>query len=163
MSPSTSSAFMTNNKNYHYGVMSFALRNVGATFQRCMDTIFSRQIRRNLEVYNDDLVAKTKEEGNHTEDLEEILGQVRKYNMRLNSAKCSFGVQAGNFLGFLLTKRGIEADPDKCQAIIDMRSPSTVKEVQQSTGRLTALSRFLSCSGDKAFSFFFLHKEERKI
>ncbi|MCI90323.1 gag-pol polyprotein, partial [Trifolium medium] len=59
--------------------------------------------------------------------------------MRLNPAKCSFGVQAGKFLGFLLTHRGIEANPKKCQAINDMRSPTSVKEVQQLTGRIAAL------------------------
>jgi len=84
--------FMTNNKNYHYEVMPFGLRNVGATFHRCMDTTFSLQIGRNLEVYIDDLVAKTKKGSNDADNLEEILGQVRKYNMCLNPAKCSFGV-----------------------------------------------------------------------
>jgi len=106
--------FMTNHKNYHYEVMPFGLKNAGATFQRCMDTAFAKQIGRNLEVYIDDRVAKTKEGSSHTEDLKEILGQVRKYNMRLNPTKCSVGVQVGKFLGFLLTKRGIEANPDKC-------------------------------------------------
>jgi len=79
-----------------------------------MDTTFSRQIGRNLEVYIDDLVAKTKEGFSHADDLEEILGQVRKYKMCLNPTKCSFGLQAGKFLGFLLTRRGIEDNPDKC-------------------------------------------------
>jgi len=154
---------MTNNKNYHYEVMPFGLRNAGATFQRCMDTAFSQQIGRNLQVYIDDLVAKTKEGFSHTDDLEEILGQVRKYKMCLNPTKCSFGVQAGKFLGFLLTSRGIEANPNKCQAIINMRSPSNIKEVQQLTGRLAALSRFLSCAGDKAFSFFASIKKKEKF
>ena len=74
-------AFMTNNKNYHYEVMPFGLKNVGATFQRSMDTIFTKQNGRNLEVYIDDLVVKTKEADSHEEDLREILQQVRKYNM----------------------------------------------------------------------------------
>lgn len=122
-------ALMTNNKNYHYEVMPFGLRNAGSTFQRCMDTTFAQQIGRNLEVYIDDIVAKTKEGFSHTDDLEEILGQVRKYNMRLNPTKCSFGVQTGKFLGFLLTRRGIEANPDKCQVmIINMRSRQTSKK-----------------------------------
>ena len=99
--------FMTNNKNYHYEVMSFGLRNAGATFQRSMDTMFAAQIRRNLEVYIDDLVVKTPEHAAHTTDLDEIFQQVRKFNMRLNPAKCTFGVQAGKFLSFLLTSRGI--------------------------------------------------------
>jgi ferredoxin len=107
-------AFMTNNKNYHYEVMPFGLKNGGATFQRSMDTIFAKQIGRNLELYIDDLVVKTKEGGSQTEDLKEILQQVRKYNMRLNPTKCTFCVQVGKFLGFLLTRRGIEANPDKC-------------------------------------------------
>jgi len=145
---------MTNKKNYHYEVMPFGLKNAVATFQRSMDTIFAKQIGRNLEVYIDDLVVKKKEEGSHTEDLREILQHVREYNMPLNPAKCTFGVQAGKFLGFLLTRRGIKANPDKCQAIINMRSPANIKEVQQLTGRLTALSIFLSYAGDKAFSFF---------
>jgi hypothetical protein len=75
------------------------------------------------------MVVKTLEEGDHNKDLAKILTSVRKYNMRLNPAKCSFGVQAGKFLGFMLTSRGIEANPEKCQAIINVRSPTSVKEV----------------------------------
>jgi len=99
-------------------------------------------------------VVKTKEEDSHTEDLREILQQVRKYNIRRNPVKCTFGVQAGKFLGFLLTRRGIKVNPYKCQAIVNMRSPANIKEVQQLTGQLAALSRLLSCVDDKAFSFF---------
>lgn len=96
-------AFITNTKNYHYEVMSFGLKNAGATFQRLMDIAFSQQIGRNLEVYIDNLVAKTKVGFSHTDDLEKILGKIRKYRIRLNPAKCSFYVQARKFLGFLLT------------------------------------------------------------
>jgi hypothetical protein len=127
-----------------------------------MDRVFAQQIGRNLEVYIDDMVVKTLEGGSHSTDLAEILSSVRKYDMRLNPAKCSFGVQAGKFLGFMLTRRGIEANPEKCQAIINMRSPTTVKEVQQLTGRIAALSRFLSCAGEKSCHFFAaLKKGER--
>jgi len=156
-------AFMTNNNNYHYEVMSFGLRNVGATFQRSMDIMFAAQIGRNLEVYIDDLVVKTPENAIHTTELGMIFQQVRKFNMRLNPAKCTFGVQAGKFLGFLLTSRQIEANPHKCQAIINMRSPCNVKEAQQLTGRLAALSRFLLCAGDKAFAFFASIKKKEKF
>ncbi|CAJ2642757.1 uncharacterized protein LOC123899916 [Trifolium pratense] len=155
-------AFMSNTCNYNYRVMPFGLKNAGATYQRLMDRIFARQIGKNLEVYIDDMVIKTVEGGSHQDDLKDILASVRKFNMRLNPAKCSFGVQAGKFLGFMLTNRGIEANPEKCQAIINMRSPSSVKEVQQLTGRIAALSRFLSCAGEKAFHFFAaLKKGER--
>ncbi|MCH91574.1 gag-pol polyprotein [Trifolium medium] len=125
--------FMSNTCNYHYKGMPFGLKNAGATYHRLMDRVFAHQIGKNLEVYIDDMVVKTTREDNHHEDLEDILASVRKYNMRLNPAKCSFGVQAGKFLGFMLTNRGIEANPEKCQAIIDMRSPTSVKEVQQLT------------------------------
>jgi hypothetical protein len=84
--------FMTNNKNYHYEVMPFDLRNTDATFQRPMDTVFSKQIGRNLEVYIDDLMVKTTKGNLHRLDLSEIFNQVRTYNMRLNLAKCSFDV-----------------------------------------------------------------------
>ncbi|GAU41232.1 hypothetical protein TSUD_280320, partial [Trifolium subterraneum] len=143
MSPTDAphTAFMTNTCNFFYKVMPFGLKNAGATYQRLMDRVFQKQIGKNLEVYIDDMVVKTAKEGDHNRDLDEILKEVRKYNMRLNPAKCSFGVQAGKFLGFMLTSRGIEANPEKCQAIINMRSPTTVKEVQQLTGRIAALSR----------------------
>ncbi|GAU30847.1 hypothetical protein TSUD_365550 [Trifolium subterraneum] len=146
--------FMSNTCNYHYTIMSFGLKNVGATYQRLMDRLFAHQIGKNLEVYIDDVVVKTISKGEHHEDLKDNLASVRKYNMRLNTAKCSFRVQTGKFLGFLLTNRGIEANPEKCQAIIDMRKPTSVKEVQQLTGRIVALSRFLSCAGEKVFHFF---------
>ncbi|GAU32939.1 hypothetical protein TSUD_153560 [Trifolium subterraneum] len=137
--------------------------NAGTTYQRLMDRVFQKQIGKNLEVYIDDMVVKTAKEGDHDRDLEEILKEVRRYNMRLNPAKCSFGVQAGKFLGFMLTSRGIEANPEKCQAIINMRSPTTVKEVQQLTGRIAALSRFLSCADEKSFHFFTTLKKSEKF
>ncbi|KAK2455243.1 hypothetical protein QL285_002717 [Trifolium repens] len=145
-------AFMTNTCNYFFNVMSFGLKTAGATYQRLMDMVFSEQIWKNLEVYIDDMVVKTTEAGEHDQDLSDILASVRKYSMRLNPAKCSFGVQSGKFLGFMLTNRGIEANPDKCQAIIDMRSLTSVKEVQQLIGRIAALSRFYLAQKRKHFT-----------
>ena len=80
--------------------------------------------------------------------------QISKYRLKLNPEKCVFGVKAGKFLGFLLTERGIEANPDKCAAIIAMRSPTSVKEVQQLTERMAALSRFVSAGGEKGHPYF---------
>nr|XP_025661188.1 uncharacterized protein LOC112756783 [Arachis hypogaea] len=147
-------AFITEYGNYCYKVMPFGLKNAGATYQRLMDKIFAKQIGRNIEVYVDDMVAKTKVGKNHLDDLTEIFGQLRKYNMRLNPEKCAFGVQSGKFLGFMLTSRGIEANPEKFRAILDMTSPHTIKEVQRLTGRLAALSRFLPCLASKSSCFF---------
>ena len=100
------------------------------------------------------MVVTSLEKGQHIIDMEELFARIAKYNLKLNPEKCVFGVKAGKFLGFLLTERGIEANPDKCAAIIGMRSPANVKEVQQLTGRMAALSRFLSASGDKGYPYF---------
>jgi len=104
--------------------------------------------------YVDDMVVTTQQKEQHATDLEELFTTIAKYRLKLNPKKCMFGVQAGKFLGFLLTERGIEANPEKCAAIINMRSPIAVKEVQQLTGRMVALSRFVSAGGDKGHPYF---------
>lgn len=126
--PNTS--FMLKHDNYYYNVMPFSLKNIVATYQRLMDSVFSHQIGQNIKVYVDGMIEKTNEGNMHAKDLEDVLQSARKYNIRLNSAKCSFRVQAGKFIGLMLTKRCIEANPDKCQSDIDMRSPIIVKEMQ---------------------------------
>ncbi|XP_072064520.1 uncharacterized protein [Arachis hypogaea] len=144
-------------------VMPFGLKNVSATYQRLMDKIFAKQIGRNIEVYVDDMVAKSTHMANHAKDLTEIFQQQRRYNMKLNQEKCAFGVQSRKFLGFMLTYRGIEANPEKCQAILNMRSPKTVKEVQQLTGRLAALARFLPRIAHRSHHFFKNLKKQEKF
>ncbi|XP_047183035.1 uncharacterized protein LOC124849186 [Vigna umbellata] len=96
-----------------------------------------------MDVYVDDMVIRSHSMEQHLKDLAEVFLQIRRYNMRLNPSKCTFGVPAGKFLGFMLTCRGIEANPDKCKAVLDMKSPQTLKEVQRFVGRLTTLSRFI--------------------
>nr|XP_025682159.1 uncharacterized protein LOC112783427 [Arachis hypogaea] len=150
-----------------YGTLSFmdAYSGYNQIFMHPSDqekTAFITEYGRNLEVYVDDMVVKTKVGHEHTDDLDEIFAQVRKYNMRLNPEKCAFGVRGGKFLGFILTSRGIEANPEKCKAILDMHSPTTVKEVQRLTGRLAALSRFLPCLAAKSFNFFQCLKKTTK-
>jgi len=85
----------------------------------------------------------------HLEDLEEVFAQIRKYKIRLNPEKCVFGVRGGKFLGFMLTNRGIEANPNKCKAIMKMGSPKNLKEVQRLVGKLNSLSRFLPILAEK--------------
>lgn len=109
------------------------------------------------------MIIKTTYGHSHADALENILQSVRIYDMRLNPAKFSLGVQAGKFMRFMLTRRGIESDSYKFQAVINMRIPTNVKEVQQLTGRLTALSHFLSCMGDIAFLFFFALRKMDKF
>ncbi|XP_057450898.1 uncharacterized protein LOC130742814 [Lotus japonicus] len=149
-----STTFMTNQANYCYKTMLFGLKNAGATYQRLMDKIFSKQVGRNMEVYVDDMIVKSARASDHGSDLKEAFTQLRTYQMKLNPEKCSFGIQGGKFLGFMLTSRGIEVNPDKGMAILEMKNPTSVKEVQRLTGRMTALSRFLPMAGDKAAPFF---------
>jgi len=134
--------------------MSFGLKNAGATYQRLMDRILAPMLGRNVQAYVDDMVVTSQERGRHTADLEELVAIIVKYRLKLNLEKCVFGVEAGKFLGFFLTERGIEANPDKCAAILAMRSPASVKELQQLIGRMVALSRFLSAGGDKRHPYF---------
>ena len=116
--------------------------------------MFSEQIGRNMEVYVDDMLVKSKEELTHLDNLKETFAMLRKYQMKLNPSKCAFGVASGKFLGFMVSQRGIEANPKKVQAILNMKSPKTVKEVQKLTGRITALNRFVSKATDKCLPFF---------
>ena len=109
--------------------MPFGLKNVGAIYQRLVNKMFSKQIGRNMEVYVDDMLVKSKEELAHLDDLKEMFATLRQYQMKLNPSKCVFGVASGKFLGFMVSQRGIEANLEKVQAILDMMSPKAVKEV----------------------------------
>ena len=107
-----------------------------------------------MEVYVDDMLVKSKEEFAHLDDLKETFATLKTHQMRLNPSKCVFGVASGKFLGFMVSQRGIEANPEKVRAIIDMTLPRTVKEVQKLTGRIAALNRFVSRATDKCLPFF---------
>lgn len=93
------------------------LNNAGATYQRLMKWMFWEQIGKMVEVYVDDIIVKSDNAEQHTADLAEIFKQLRWYDMRLNPDKCVFGVEGDKFLGFMLTRRGIETKLEKCQAL----------------------------------------------
>uniref|UniRef100_A0A2N9FJ88 Uncharacterized protein n=1 Tax=Fagus sylvatica TaxID=28930 RepID=A0A2N9FJ88_FAGSY len=147
-------SFITSRGLFCYKVMPFGLKNAGATYQRLMNRMFHDQIGRNVEVYVDDMLVKSKEEDGHLDDLRETFQTLRKYQMKLNPSKCAFGVYSGKFLGFMVSQRGIEANPDKIKAILEMQPPKNIKEVQRLTGRIAALNRFMSRSTDKCLPFF---------
>ena len=107
---------------YNYKMMSFGLKNAGATYQRLMDQIFASQRGRNMEVYVDDSIVKSKKDENLIPDLKEIFRNIRKHNMRLNPKKCLFEIKAGKFLGFMVPQRGIDANPAKVQAFWTWRN-----------------------------------------
>ena len=107
-----------------------------------------------MEVYVDDMLVKSKEEEDHLDNLKETFNTLRQYSMKLNLSKCVFGVSSRKFLGFMVSQRGIEANPKKVKAILEMSSPKMIKEVQSLTGRVAALNRFVSKATDKCLPFF---------
>nr|XP_027101096.1 uncharacterized protein LOC113720416 [Coffea arabica] len=147
-------SFITEEGTYCYRTMSFGLKNAEATYQRLVNKLFQNQIGRSMEVYVDDMIVKSRTDQRLIPDLREILDILLKSRMRLNLKKCTFGVRSGRFLDFLVSRDGIWANPDKLQAIIDMDPPRNVKEVQRLTGRMAALSRFLSRSAVRGLPFF---------
>jgi len=110
--------------------MHFGLKNAGATYQRLMDRVFAPMIGRNVQTYVDDMVVTSQVKDQHVANLEELFTTIAKYRLKLNLEKCVFGVEAGKFLGFLLTERGIEVNPEKYIAILAMKSLISVKDVQ---------------------------------
>ena len=134
--------------------MPFRLKNASVTYQRLMNRIFTPQIGRNVQVYVDDMLVKSQREEDHLEDLRETFNTLRSYNMKLNPGKYTFRVMVGKFLGFTVSQRGIEANPDKIRAIMEMKPPRNVKEVQSLNGKVAALNRFVSRATDKCLPFF---------
>ena len=134
--------------------MPFGLKNAEATYQKLVNRMFSHQIGKNVEVYVDDMLVKIKDEANHLDDLKETFNTLCKYNIKLNPAKCVFAIALGKLLGFMVSQQGIEANPDKVKAIIEIKSPKTVKEVQSLTGKVEALNRFISRAKNKCMPFF---------
>ena len=100
------------------------------------------------------MIVKSKLRQDHFADLSAVFTRLRKYNMRLNSAKCAFGVRSGKFLGFMVSQRGIEANPDKIVALEGLQSPKNIRDVQRLNERLVALSRFVSKLGEMGLPFF---------
>jgi hypothetical protein len=136
--------FVTPWGTFCYKVMPFGLKNAGATYQRAMVTLFHDMIHKEIEVYVDDMIAKSKNEEDHVQVLRKLFDRLRKYQLKLNPAKCSFGVKFGKLLGFVISNKGIEVDPDKVKAIQAMTVPKTEKEVRGFLGRLNYIARFIS-------------------
>jgi Reverse transcriptase (RNA-dependent DNA polymerase). len=134
--------------------MPFSLRNAGATFARLVYKVLYKQLGRNVKAYVNDIVVKSGKAFDHTSDLQEIFNNLRAVGMKLNPEKCVFSVRVGKLLGFLVSERGIEANPEKIDAIQQMKPPSSIREVQKLAGRIAALSRFLSKAAERGLSFF---------
>ena len=142
-------SFVTELGTYCYRVMPFGLKNAGATYYRLVNRMFQKQIGTSMEVYIDDMLVKSTTVELHIAHPTEAFQILKRYNMKLNPAKCAFRVSVGKFLGFIVNNRGIEANPDKIKAVLNMLPPSNIKEVQSLTGRMAALSCFVSKASDK--------------
>lgn len=120
--------FITENANFCYKVMPFGLKNANTRYQRLLENVFKDLLWKIIKVYIDDMVVKSTDPSNHLKDLAEIFAELRKH-MCLNPEKYIFGVEGGKFLGFMITCRGIEANPENYEAFIDMHNPTNLKEV----------------------------------
>src|SRR5574338_1421019 len=155
-------SFVTDVGLYCYKVMPFGLKNAGATYQRLVNAMFKHQIGKTIEVYVDDMLVKSKKAVDHMDHLAETFAVLRKYGMKLNPLKCSFGVESGKFLGFIMSARGIEANPAQINDLREVKAPRTKKELQSLNGKVAALSRFISKATDKCIPFFDALKKGKK-
>jgi hypothetical protein len=137
-------AFITPYGVFCYQVTPFGLKNARATYQRMMQNCLGSEIGRNIQVYIDDVVITIRKEESLISDLAETFDNLNRYKLKLNLTKCSFGVSTGELLGFLVSARGIEANPEKIQAILTMGKPTKLHDVQKLAGRVAELSRFVA-------------------
>ncbi|KAM1794266.1 hypothetical protein ACFX11_034761 [Malus domestica] len=155
-------AFTTDRGLYCYKVMPFGLKNAGATYQKLVNSMFAEQIGKSMEVYVDDMLVKSKHANQHITNLSETFTILKRYQIRLNPNKCAFGVGSGKFLGFMINQRGIEANPEKIKAILDMKEPVTSKDIQSLIGKVAALTRFISKATYRCAPFFKALKGSKK-
>jgi hypothetical protein len=156
-------AFITPHDIYCYKVMTFGLKNAGATYQKAIQKCLKTQIGKNVEAYVDDVVVNTIEEDKLIADLIETFANLRELQWKFNPTKCVFGVPSGLLLSFMVGHRGIEANPAKIDAIRKMAKPSNKKDVMKLTGMMTALGRSISKLGEKGLPFFKLLKKADKF
>jgi hypothetical protein len=151
-------SFITPFGMYCYVTMPFGLRNAGATYQRCLQHVFGHHIGRTIEVYVDDIVVKTRKADDLVGDLRIAFGFLRANGLKLNPEKCVFGVPRGMLLGYIVSQRGIEANPEKVVALEQMGPIRDLKGVQKVLACIAALSRFISRLGEKGLPLYRLLK-----
>jgi hypothetical protein len=152
-------SFITPFGVYCYVTMPFGLRNAGVTYQRCMQHVFGEHIGRTVEAYVDDIVVKTRKVDDLVADLSIAFGCLRANGVKLNPEKCVFGVPRGMLLGYIVSQRGIEANPEKVASLERMGPIRDIKGVQRVLGCLAALSRFISQLGEKGLPLYRLLKK----
>ena len=123
--------------------MPFGLKNDGVCYQREMNSMFHDFIGKFMQVYIDDIVVKSSAETDHLDHLQQSFERMRKYELKINP-KCTFCVRAGDFLGFVVHKKGIEINQNKTKVILETKPPLTKKELQSLLGKINYLKRFIS-------------------
>ena len=146
--------FVTMWGTFCYKVMPFRLKNAGATYQMDMVTLFHDLMHKEIEVYVDDMIVKSRKEDEHIWNLRKLFERLRKFQLKLNLVKCTFGVTSEKLLGFIVSRNDIEVDPAKVKAIQDFPPPRTQKEVRGFLGRLNYIARFISQMTDKCDLIF---------
>src|SRR5262249_12660569 len=121
--------------------MPFGLKNAGATYQRAMTAIFHDMMHLYMEVYVDDILVKSKTREDHPKILAKVLQRAREHKLKMNPKKCVFGVSSTKLLGFIVSKWGIEIDPNKAKAIVEMLPPKNIKQLRGLIGRLQFVCR----------------------
>ncbi|KAJ7959931.1 Retrovirus-related Pol polyprotein from transposon opus [Quillaja saponaria] len=147
-------SFIIETGTYCFKVMLFSFKNACATYQHLVNRIFKAQMGRNVEVYVDDMLIKSPSLEEHVKDLRKTFSTINHHQLKLNPTKCTFRVSSGKFPGFIMTIRGIEANPSKITVVFGMQNPKSTKEVQRLTGQITALAQFISKLVVRCFPFF---------
>jgi hypothetical protein len=156
-------SFITSFGMFCYVTMPFGLRNAGATYQRCMQHVFEDHIGWTVEAYVDDIVVKTRKVDDLVSDLRVAFDCLRANGVKLNPEKCIFGVPRGMLLGYIVSQRGIEPNPEKVAALERMGPIRDLKGVQKVLGCLATLSRFISPLGEKGLPLYRLLKKHERF
>jgi len=138
---------------FEWIVMTFGLKNAGATYQRAMIFIFHEFIGKLVEIYIDDVVVKCEDFTKHLADLRKVLECTRKHRLKMNPNKCAFGVSVGQFLGFIVHQRGIEISRISIDAINKVVAPTNKTELQSLIGKINFIRRFITNLSGKIRAF----------
>jgi hypothetical protein len=147
-------SFITPFGTFCFVRMPEGLKNVGCTFSRMIAIVLQPQLWGNILAYVDDIVVKSVQRRDLIGDLAETFANLKAVSLKLNPEKCIFGIHKGKVLGCLVSTKGIEANPDKIKALIEMQDPVSVKDVQKLTGRVAALNRFIPRAAERSLPFF---------
>jgi len=137
-------SFRTPLRIHCYTVMPFGLKNAGATYQRAINVIFHKHIRKTVECYVDDITVKSRDKGDHLADLRKVFDIMRAHQLKMNPTKSFLGVASGKFLEFVVTSKGIHVDPKKIRAVQEVQPPRNLKKLKGLQGQLAYIRRFIS-------------------